>query len=306
MSTHGAYADLDVLVRLQSEARGFSFLPRQPIRSTLAGRHASRLRGRGLNFEELRRYLPGDDVRNIDWKVTARMRKPYVRVYTEERDRPALLLVDQRGSMFFGSRRAMKSVVAAEAAALAAWRILDVGDRVGGLIFDDHDVTEIRPHRSRERVMRLLRAVVDKNQGLSAETTLEPNARQLNAVLERAVRTAKHDHLIVLISDLLGADVETERLFTLLTQHNDVVLIFTYDQLEARVPDSGRVVVGKGELQLEIDTSSARLRKSFEEGWQERLEAIRSIARKCGVPMLAVEPGESVGAQVRRQLGGLA
>jgi len=304
MGTHGAYADLDVLVRLQSEARGFSFLPRQPIRSTLAGRHASRLRGRGLNFEELRRYLPGDDVRNIDWKVTARTRKPHVRVYTEERDRPALLLVDQRGSMFFGSRRVMKSVVAAEAAALAAWRILDVGDRVGGLVFDDHDVTEIRPHRSRERVMRLLRAVVDKNQRLSAEKTLEPSSMQLNAVLERAVRIAKHDHLIVLISDLLGADVETERLFTLLTRHNDVVLVFTYDLLEARVPDSGRVVVGKGELQLEIDTSSTRLRKSFEEGWQGRLEAIRSIARKCGVPMLAIETSASVGAQVRRQLGG--
>jgi hypothetical protein len=133
----GVYADLSELVRLKFRTRGFSFLPRQPVQSILAGRHASRLRGRGLNFEEIRRYLPGDDIRNMDWRVTARMRTPHVRVYTEERDRPVLLVVDQRQSRFFGSRRAMKSVVAAEATALAAWRVLQAGDRVSGLVFDD-------------------------------------------------------------------------------------------------------------------------------------------------------------------------
>ncbi|MGB5744531.1 MAG: DUF58 domain-containing protein, partial [Sedimenticolaceae bacterium] len=81
------YADLDELVRLQFEAQGFSFLPRQPLHSVLHGRHASRLRGRGLNFEELRGYLPGDDIRNVDWRATARAGEPQVRVYTEERDR---------------------------------------------------------------------------------------------------------------------------------------------------------------------------------------------------------------------------
>ena len=89
------YADLDALIRLQFEAQGFSFLPRQPIHSVLYGRHASRLRGRGLDFEEIRAYLPGDDIRGMDWRVTARTGKPHVRVYTEERDRTVWLLVDQ-------------------------------------------------------------------------------------------------------------------------------------------------------------------------------------------------------------------
>ena len=112
---------------------------RQPIQSLLAGRHASRLRGRGLNFEEIRRYHPGDDVRQIDWKVTARTRKAHSRVYTEERERPNLLVVDQRVTMFFGSQVRMKSVVAAEAAALAAWRAVGVKDRltfVAGSFFE--------------------------------------------------------------------------------------------------------------------------------------------------------------------------
>jgi len=101
---------LNELVLLQAEANGFSLLPRQPVSSLLAGRHASRLRGRGLDFEELRHYRQGDDVRNIDWKATARLRSPHVRVFTEERERPVLLVLDQRSPMFFGSRRAMKSV----------------------------------------------------------------------------------------------------------------------------------------------------------------------------------------------------
>jgi len=129
--TDGVYVQLDELAKLQHKASGFSFLPKQPIHSVLSGRHASKLRGRGLNFEELRNYLPGDDTRHIDWKVTARTRTPYVRVYTEEKDRTVWLLVDQRVCMFFGSTKRMKSVVAAEVAALSAWRVLSVGDRTG-------------------------------------------------------------------------------------------------------------------------------------------------------------------------------
>ena len=131
---------LQELIALRAQARGFSLLPRQPVGSLLAGRYDSRLRGRGLTFEELRHYQQGDDVRTIDWKATARLRSPQVRVYTEERERPVLLVVDQRRPMFFGSRRAMKSVTAAEVAALGAWRALSAGDRVGGIVFNETTV----------------------------------------------------------------------------------------------------------------------------------------------------------------------
>ena len=97
------YTNLHALVRLRYTARGFNYLPRQPVRSLLSGRKRSRLRGRGLDFDELRHYRPGDDIRNMDWRVTNRTGKPHVRVYTEERDRPVVILVDQRLPMFFGS-----------------------------------------------------------------------------------------------------------------------------------------------------------------------------------------------------------
>src|SRR6476659_1912324 len=127
----GVYVDLEHLIMLEQRGRRVSLLPRQPVQSLLSGRYASRMRGRGLNFEEIRDYRLGDDIRSIDWKVTQRLGKPHIRVFNEERDRAGLLVVDQRLSMFFGSKLTMKSVTAAETAAIVAWRILNVGDRVG-------------------------------------------------------------------------------------------------------------------------------------------------------------------------------
>ncbi|MCF6311542.1 MAG: DUF58 domain-containing protein [Verrucomicrobiales bacterium] len=303
MNDSRIYADLDQLVRLEHRARGFSFLPRQPIHSILAGRHSSRLRGRGLNFEEIRGYLPGDDVRTMDWKVTARMRKPHVRVYTEERDRPILFLVDQRASMFFGSRRTMKSVAAAEAAALGAWKVLAAGDRVGALIFNDQEITSIKAHRSRGRVRQLLGAIVEKNQQLGKEPSPTAKPGMLNAALIQARKIAKHDHLICIISDFSGMDLDTKRLITLLNAHNDVMSLFIYDPLEAQLPDAGRLHMAESHLQLEIDTSEKKLRQQFASEFEERLELMKTLSRGRSIPFLPIETSHDVTRQIRDQLG---
>src|SRR6478672_7266527 len=162
----GVYVDLEQLIALEQKGRKVSLLPRQPVHSLLSGRYASRMRGRGLNFEEIRDYRAGDDVRSIDWKVTARLRKPHIRVFNEERDRQTILVVDQRLSMFFGSRLAMKSVAAAQAAAIGAWRVLGAGDRVGAIVFDDSGVAEFAARRSRATVLQILSTIVAKNRAL--------------------------------------------------------------------------------------------------------------------------------------------
>ena len=298
-----AYTNLDALIRLKHQGQGFSFLPRQPITSLLAGQKASRLRGRGLNFEEIRGYLPGDDIRNIDWKVTARTREPHTRVYTEERDRPTLLLVDQRINMFFGSRRAMKSVAAAEAGALGAWRVIDQGDRVGAVVFNDTDTVEIRPHRSSRTVMRILEAIVRQNRALSADTQVTPHPGRLNEVLERTCRLAKHDCLVCLISDLNGADKDTKRLVTRLGHHNDVLVGFVYDPLEAELPNLGRLVFGDGALQVEIDSADEALRDRFADRFATRLETARKILMQREIPVLPIETGQPVARQLRALLG---
>jgi uncharacterized protein (DUF58 family) len=262
------------------------------------------MRGRGLNFEEIRAYLPGDDIRTIDWKVTARTREPHVRVYTEERDRPALLLVDQRQSMFFGSRRAMKSVVAAEIAALGAWRVFGQGDRVGALVFDDGGVEEIRPHRSRRTVLRILDTVVRKNHALRAETTTPRNPGVLNEALKAAERLCPHDFVVALVSDFDGLDDETETRVTRLAHHNDVIALPVWDPLTGSVPPGGQVVVSEGELQVEMDLGTEPVRQRLLELADKRLGRVLAWSRERGVPVMPLTTAEDVPEQVRRLLGG--
>ncbi len=248
--TEGIYTSLPELVRLQYKARGFSFLPKQPMTSLLAGKHGSKLRGRGLNFEELRHYHPGDDIRRMDWKATLRSGKPHVRVYTEERDRPAFIVVDQRRSMFFGSRLKLKSVTAAELGAVAAWRVLDQGDRVGAVIFNDEMIREVRPLRSRSNVLKVLGEIIGQNHALAAEDLQPTNPQMLNKALTQVSRLACHDSLVCIITDLTGADAETRKIATTLARQNDVIVGLVYDPLEQELPEDGRFVFSEQGIQL--------------------------------------------------------
>ena len=302
-SSQGVYADLDELMRLRFKSSGFSFLPRQPVHSVLSGRHASRLRGRGLNFEELRNYLPGDDTRNIDWKVTARTREPFVRVYTEEKDRTVWLLIDQRMPMFFGSQKKMKSVVAAETAAIACWRVLAQGDRVGALVFDDHDLRVIPPHRSVDRVAQILKAVVEKNHALKATTESAPNPGMLNQALKHVSALARHDCLVGLVSDGFGLDDDSRRYITRLTEHNDVLALYVFDPLERAIPEAGRLVFTDGSTQIEFNSAQRKLREAWAGDFEKRLERMRDTSRRHDIPLLPVHTAAPVLEQLRAALG---
>jgi len=290
------------LLSIEGQARALTFLPRQPARSVLNGRHASRLRGRGLSFEELRGYLPGDDVRAIDWKVTARAGKPYVRVMTEERDRPALIVVDQRMSMFFGSRRNMKSVTAAEAAALAAFRILDQGDRVGGIVFGDATLAEIRPQRSRAALRRFLTALSDANGLLNADAP-ETTPIPLSRVLRETVRIAPKNHLVIVLSDFAGVDAEVERLISVLARRNDLILGLITDPMAHDLPEGLRFVVSDGTLQAEIDTGDRAQHRALADMAKGRLAEVLDWQRRFGPPVLVLSAGEETMPQMRRLMG---
>jgi uncharacterized protein (DUF58 family) len=299
----GVYSSVADLAALEGAARDFSFLHRQPARSVLAGRHGSRLRGRGLAFEELRRYLPGDDIRAMDWRVTARTGKPHVRIYTEERDRPGLLLVDQRINMFFGSVRAMKSVAAAEVAALCAWRVLGQGDRVGGVVFNDAQLEQFRPLRSRAAVMRLIASIAAHNGALHARATAERAGPKLNEALDAAAALATHDHLIVVVSDFDGNDVRTRGLLARLAAANDVVAVLVYDPFLLKLPQSGQIVVSDGEMQIELGFGRDAVRRGVADFADARGREILAWRRELGVTVLPISAAEEVAPQIRRLLG---
>lgn len=299
----GIYTSLKELVALQYKASGFSFLPKQPVHSILSGRHNSRLRGRGLNFEELRHYRAGDDIRTMDWKVTNRTGKPHVRVYSEERERPVLLLVDQRINMFFGSQLKMKSVIAAELAALSAWRVLSVGDRVGALVFNDTEIIEIRPQRSRKTVMQILQSVMTLNHALQAEYAVGQNDEQLNLALREAERLSGHDYLIVIISDMSGWNDETVKRIKRLAQHNDVMASLVFDALEKNLPDSSRLVLSDGDKQIQVDSGKAGLNQLYTEHFESAAEYLQSELKKHGIPVIPMNTRDDVLSQIRDAIG---
>lgn len=302
-------SDADVHVRIQDlmalelAARGLRFTSRQPINSILAGQHGSRLRGRGLDFEELRRYLPGDDLRQLDWRASQRLGKPYVRTYSEERDRPLLVLVDQRMSMHFGSVRSFKSVVAARVAALSCWMGYLAGDRVGGLVFSDDGIEQVRPLRSRERIQALFAAIVRRNQALRADAPDVDATGRLNQALQGALAHAPHDNLICLISDFAGADDQTLRLLRTLAAHNDVIATLVYDPLAVHIPLQGRLVVTQGELQVEVAADRQQVRQPLSDFFTGRLRDVAELLRRSHVPLLSVDTANDTVTQLRRELG---
>ena len=298
----GAYTDLDSLVRLRFETQDFSLRPQQPVTSVLNGRYGSKLRGRGMDFAELRRYQQGDDIRAMDWKVTARTRKAHVRVCAEEKDRAVLMVVDQRKCMFFGTKRQMKSVTAAECAAVGVWRTLASGDRAGAVVFNDEEIRAFRPQRSEQTALQILGKVVRMNHALSLETTQKSNTDVFNKALQRAKQLAKHDVLVVIVSDMSSADARSEQLITQIAEHNDVLALLTHDasRLDG-FPDA--LPISDGTQQRVIQFNNKHIRELLTKDYRAEQQRLEQHMRRLAAPMLMISNGESTVAQLRRLFG---
>jgi uncharacterized protein (DUF58 family) len=302
VANDGVHVSTEQLVALEARARDLTFVQKARSHQQMAGRMQSALRGRGLIFEELREYLPGDDIRSIDWRVTARTSRPVVRIYGEEKERPAILVVDQRINMFFGSRRSMKSVTAAEAAMLCAWRILGSGDRVGGFVFGDTGISEVRPHRSRNAVIALADRIAEKNARLSAAYADAPASTALDDALRQTASIARHDHLVVIVSDFDGHGAVTRDLLLQLSAANDVICLLIYDPFLLELPNSGEIVVSGGALQAELSLGRSAVRAAIGKFATDRGNELRAWQKELGLPMLPISAAEETAPQLRKLL----
>jgi len=298
----GVHVSTDELVKLETQARDLSFVQKGRSQRQLAGRMRSSMRGRGLTFEELRDYLPGDDIRSIDWRVTARTTRPFVRVYSEEKERPAIIIVDQRINMFFGSRLSMKSVTAAQAAMLCAWRILGSGDRVGGFVIGDSDTDEVKPHRSRSAVVAFAERIARMNAALNASASIPQNSNQLDTVLESVSNVAHHDHLVLVISDFDGHTPRTRDLLVRLSSRNDVICLLVYDPFLLELPTFGEVVASGGGSQAQLAFATEHVRSSIETISRDRGRELLAWQNALGIPMLPISAAKETAPQLRRLL----
>jgi uncharacterized protein (DUF58 family) len=187
-------------------------------------------------------------------------------------------------------------------AALGAWRALDVGDRVGAIVFNDSELIGIRPKRLHKTVMSILAAIVRLNHQLGAETRIEPMADMLNIALEKALQTAPHDVLVVVISDFLGVDGRTEKLTTRIAAHNDLLGLLVHDPVRLDPPQQ-RVTLSDGALQAEVDLTNKKIRRKLREDYRKEQAQITRFLRKFSAPLLLVNNAGSVVDQVRRLLG---
>lgn len=292
------FVSLNDLLKMEHLSRGFSFLAsKQKVRSILGGKHASKLRGRGLDFEEVRNYVPGDDIRNIDWKVTARTQKTHSRVYSEEKEKPTLIVVDQSKSMFFGSQKRTKSVVAAELAALTAFKVLKEGDRVGGIVFADNGIDIIYPKRDRKNILRFLEKIVFRNRELKDSKPVEFE-KALTETLGKVKNIVTHDFLVVVISDFQRYRPELVKFITRLSHHNDVILAKVFDPMEQSIPKK-KIIAGNQEKQLLLDGENDAMRKKFQNQFDDEFDVFKSKMKKHRIPVLSLDTINDTDVQLK-------
>ena len=297
------FVSLQDLLKMEHLSRGFSFLAKkQKVKSILGGKHASKLRGRGLDFEEVRNYVAGDDIRNIDWKVTARTQKTHSRVFSEEKEKPALIIVDQSKSMFFGSQNKTKSVVAAELAALVAYRIQKEGDRVGGVVFADNSVDIVFPKRNKQNILRFLEKIVQRNNELHE---LEPKRYDdtLKEMLKKIQNIVTHDFLIIIISDFQLYSPDIIKFIPRLSLHNDVILAKIYDPLEQKIPKT-KFIASNGKKQISVNGNNKNLKTKFESSFNNDFGAFKNQMRKHKIPALLFNTIDDIDLQLKEIMMG--
>ncbi len=238
------------LIRLSQNAP--LLLPANAIRSQQSGQYLSPFKGRGMEFDETRLYQPGDDMRHIDWRVTARRGKVHTKLFREERERAVFLWVDYRAPMFFATQGVFKSVLAARCASLLAWSANHHNDRVGGLIFSDSKHHELKPKRGKAQTLHFIKQLV-KMQTTSPSATNPEAIQQALARLRRVVRPGS---LIFLISDFRYLNAQAESHLIQIAKHNEVVMLFIYDPLESQLPPSGRYRLSDGKSDVTVNTAA--------------------------------------------------
>ncbi|PKH06117.1 DUF58 domain-containing protein [Moritella sp. Urea-trap-13] len=303
---HNIYADINELRRLQYLAKGFSFLPQQPVNSLLSGKNSSKLRGRGLNFEELRHYRPGDDIRAMDWKTTRRTGKPHIKVYTEERERNIYLLVDQRSTMFFGSTNKMKSVIAAELAALIAWKVVDSGDRIGAIVYGDEKIQLVPAKRGRQHVVQVLTEIVRQNRNLKIGKTPIHPTESLNKVLTKANHLCRNNALVIFIGDGNGWNEQSSQLVKNISQHNEIIACHVFDPLEQALPKMSQMVISDGELQIQFSSQDKNIHSKYQSSVAQQISRYEHMARQYRIPLLPITTVLPVVQQLRKALGQVA
>ena len=289
------------LIALNREARSLPLIS-NTVKAQMAGGHLSAFRGRGMEYHESRPYQPGDDIRAIDWRVTARSGRTHTKVHREERERPVLLWLDLTRPMFFGTQTCFKSVLAARLAALLAWSSVQHGDRVGYLVFSERQHIEFRPARGKHSVLNFIQQLV-AHSAWSREPGARPDDNTGLRALMRLRQVTRPGSLVILLSDFRFVDADCRKQLLELSRHNDVVMIHVYDPFERDLPEAGFYRLSDGNEEVGIDSADRRLRQRYRERYDENQQRLQRLCNELGLFLMDISTADDMLNQLKTGLG---
>ena len=264
--------------KIEIKTRGLS-------QNIFAGEYHTAFKGRGVTFSEVREYMPGDDVRDIDWNVTARHNKPYVKVYEEDRELTVMLLIDVSGSEKFGAVGSPKREIVAEIAATLAFSSIQNNDKVGVIFFSDKVEKFIPPKKGKSHILLIIREIIDFR--------AERKGTNIDVALEFMTNALKKRCNAFLLSDFIDTH-DYYKSMSVANKKHELAAIQVYDERDARLPDVGlvRMLDMESGMVRWVDTSSSSVRKAYEKSWYARQQKVASVTSKCGVDYVSIKTNE--------------
>lgn len=256
-------------------------------RAKMSGQHVSKQKGRGVMFDEVRQYQPGDDVRNIDWKVTARTEKVHTKLYREEHERPIWLFVDLSASMFFGSTETFKSVLACHIAALVSWLALQQHDKVGLLVQTGQQLHSFKPVQNKRGILNHFSQLIQLHQQHLA-TPQPANTHAFQHALATLDQLAHSGSLLVLLSDFYQLDQHSEQRLHKLSRQHHVSLAHVFDPLETASPTLGWLGVSDGQQVQLINSSAQRTQQLWQQQWHNQQQRLHGLNQRYGTQYNAI------------------
>jgi len=297
------YSSLDSLLAQQQSARLLQQVSRYRKATKQAGNHQVRQLGRGMEFAESRPYSPGDDIRSMDWKVTARTGEPHTKLFEEERERPVLLWCDLRPGMFFATRGQFKSVVMSELASLLAWKSWLDGDRVGGVLLEASNEQQLRPARSKSKVLQLIKSLSDATQNVpnfadKGDTSLSQSWKRLRRVLSPGSQ-------VILLSDFRGLDQEAEQQLRRISRRSTVTLVSISDPFEHQLPEKTQLKLSDGLRFLRLNTAKSELCDDYEKKDQSQSDRIKKLALQCHARLIEISTADDEKLRIAKLRGAI-
>lgn len=297
----GIHPHLGELLRLRQDARRLLLASHRSGVAVRSGLRLSRRHGRGIDFQESRDYLPGDDIRHIDWRVTARTGQPHTKLFSEERDRPVTLLLDGNPSMFFGTRIAFKSVLATRLAALFGWLATLRGDRIGALLFSHDQQQTVPATGGRRGILRLLQALLAWYQPRQPQVMMTSGG--LQPALERLYHDCQPGGLLILISDFYALDPALTIPLASLRRQLDMLACQILDPLEKTPPPPGCYPISDGRHSQLFDTRQALQRRRYQDHIRQRQQQLEQLLHRQAIPLLTLTASDDWVHVLRRNLG---